>query len=74
MNIKMTTNSKVPTTEPKKTKTNYANYYNQYRNRNGDHMESYQCGWGRGRMGETVQGIRSITGRYNIDRKRVSII
>ena len=29
-------------------------------------------GWGR--MGEKVQGIRSINGRYKIDRERLTII
>ena len=36
--------------------------------RNGGHMEGYQQGRGRGRIGEQVQGIRSIIGRYKIDR------
>ena len=31
-------------------------------------MESYQWGEGGGRMGENVQGIRNINGRYKIDR------
>ena len=30
-------------------------------------MEGYQWGEGRGRMGEKIQGIRSINGRYKID-------
>ena len=29
---------------------------------------------GRGGMGEKVQGIRSITGRYKIDRGRIRIV
>ena len=32
------------------------------------------AGWGRGRVGEKVQGIRSIIGRYKIDRKRLKIV
>ena len=32
-------------------------------------MEGYQWGVGGGRMGEKVQGIRSINGRYKIDVK-----
>ena len=40
--------------------------------RNGDHMESYQRG--EGRTEEQVQGIRSITGRYKIDRGRLRIV
>ena len=31
-------------------------------------MEGYQQGGGGRRMGEKVQGIRSINGRYQIDR------
>ena len=34
-------------------------------------MEGYQCGEGGGRMGEKVQGIRSIIGRHKIDRGEV---
>ena len=36
-------------------------------------MESYQWGEGGGRMGENVQGIRNINGRYKIDRGRLRI-
>ena len=42
--------------------------------RNGDHMEGYQWGRGGWRMGEKVQGIRSINGRYKIDRGRVRMV
>ena len=41
--------------------------------RTGDHMEGYQRGRGGRRMGEKVQGVRSINGRYKIDRGRLSI-
>ena len=37
-------------------------------------MEVYQRGGRRGRMGEKVQGIRSITGRYKIDRRRLKTV
>ena len=37
-------------------------------------MEDYQRGEGGGRMREKVQGIRSITGRYKIDRGRLRIV
>ena len=37
-------------------------------------MEGYQWGLGGGRIGEKVQGIRSIIGRYKIDRGRLRII
>ena len=35
-------------------------------------MEGYQ--WGGGSIGENVQGIRSINGRYKIDRRRLRIV
>ena len=37
-------------------------------------MEGYQQGGGGWRMGEMVQGIRSINGRYKIDRGRLTIV
>ena len=37
-------------------------------------MEGYQWGGGRRRMEEKVQGIRSINGRYKIDRERLRIV
>ena len=37
-------------------------------------MEGYQQGGGRRRMGEKVQRIRSIKGRYKIDRGRLRIV
>ena len=37
-------------------------------------MESYQRGGGEGRIGKKVQGIRSITGRYKIDRGRLRTV
>ena len=37
-------------------------------------MEGYQWGGGGGRMGEKVQGIRSINGRYKVDRGRLRIV
>ena len=36
--------------------------------RYGNYMEGYQQGERRGRMGKKVQGLRSIIGRYKIDR------
>ena len=42
--------------------------------RNGDHMEGYQQGRGGETMGEKVQGIKSINGRYKIDRGRLRIV
>ena len=37
-------------------------------------MEGYQQGGGGGRMGKKVQGIRSINGRYKIDRVKLRIV
>ena len=42
--------------------------------RNGDHLESYQRGGGEGRMGEKLQGIRSIIGTYKIHRGNLRIV
>ena len=71
MNSKMTTNSQLSRTEPK---NKLSKQLEQEQNhRNGDHMEGYQWGEGRGRTGEKVQGIRSIIGRYKIDRGRLRI-
>ena len=39
-----------------------------------NHIEGYQWGGGSGRMGGKVRGIRSITGRYNIDRGMLRIV
>ena len=50
MNSKMTTNSQLLTTEPKKNKNKLSKQLEQEQNhRNGDHMEGYQWGSGRGR-------------------------
>ena len=65
MNSKMTTHSQLSTTELKKLKQKLRKQLEQEQNhRNGDHMESYQQGAGGGRMGEMVEGLRSINGRY----------
>ena len=37
-------------------------------------MEGYQQGSGRGRDGGKVQRIRSINGRYKIDKRRLRIV
>ena len=36
-------------------------------------MEGYHRGQGGGRMGEKIQGITSINGRYKIDRERLIV-
>ena len=67
MNSKITTNSQLSTTEPKKQKLS-KQLEQEQNHRNGDHMEGYQ--WG----GEMVKGIRSTTGRHKIDRGRLRIV
>ena len=75
MNSKMTTNSQLSTTEPKKNKNKLSKQLEQEQNhRNGDHREDYQQGVGWGRVEEKVQGIRSINGRHKIDRGRLRIV
>ena len=77
MNSKMTTNSQLSKTEPKikKHKNKLSKQLEQEQNhRNGHHMEGYQQGGGWGKNGEKVQGIRSISGRYKIDRGRLRIV
>ena len=59
----MTTNSQLSTTKPKKQKQTKQTTRTGTNHRNGDHVEGYQWGRGRGRMGQKVQGIRSINGR-----------
>ena len=63
MNSNMTTNSQLSTTEPKE-KNKLSKQLEQEQNyRNGDHMEGYQQGRRRGRVGGKVQRISSINGR-----------
>ena len=71
----MKTNSQLLTAEPKKQKQKLSKQPEQEQNhRNGNHMEGYQQGEGRRRMGENIQGLRSINGRYKIDRGRLRIV
>ena len=69
----MTTNSQLSTTEPKKQKLS-KQLEQEQNHRNGDQMAGYQWGGEEGRMGEKVQGIRSINGRYKIARGRLRIV
>ena len=74
---KMITNSQLSTTEPKenKNKNKLSKQLEQEQNhRNGDHMEGYRWGGGGWEMEEKIQGIRSIIGRYKIDRERLRIV
>ena len=72
----MAANSQVLTTTPKtKTKANSANNWN--RNRTTEMEITWRVisgGVGEGRVGEKVQRISSINGRYKIDRRRLRII
>ena len=53
MNSKMTTNSKLSTTEPKKNKNKLSKQLEQEQtHRTGDHMEDYQQGGGRREWGK----------------------
>ena len=70
MNSKMTTNSQVLKSEPKKykNKNKLSKQLEQeqiYKNR--DHMEGYQ--WGGQGMGEKVQGIRSINSKQQVQNR-----
>ena len=72
-------NSQLSTTKPKKNKNKNKNELSKQLEqeeiqRNRDHMEGYQWGGGGTRMVEKAQGIRSITGRYKIDRGRLRIV
>ena len=75
MNSKITTNSQLLTTEHKtKNKNKLSKQLKQEQNhRNGDHIEGYQQGSGRGKGGK-VQRISSINGRWKIDRGRLRIV
>ena len=71
----MTTNSQLSTNEHKKkrktTRQKLSKQVGEEQNqRNGHHMEGFQ--WGG--MGGEVQGIRSIIGRYKIDKGRLRIV
>ena len=70
MNFKMTKDLQLSTTELKNKDTNKPSKQleQEQNHKNGDHMEGYQHGWERGRMGEKVQEIKSIIGRYKINR------
>ena len=70
----MTMHSQLSITEPKNKNTLSKQLEQEQNHRNRDHMEGYQWGRNGGRMGEKVQGIRSINGRYKIDRGRLRIV
>ena len=73
---KMTTNSQLSTTKPKKQKQKQTKQTTrtEQNHRKGDDMEGYQWGRGGRRMGGKVQGITSKNGRYKIDRGKLRIV
>ena len=71
MNSKMTTNSQLPT-EPKNKQTNKLS--KQLEQEENPKIEITWHGQGKGWIGVKVQGIRSINGRYKIDRGRLRIV
>ena len=70
----MTTNSQLLKTEPKKKQKQTKQLEQEQNHRNGGHMEGYKWGRGGGKMGEKMQGIRSINSWYKIDRGRLKIV
>ena len=63
MNSKMTTNSQLSTTEPKKQTQKLSKQLEQEQNhRNEDHMEGYQWGGGGGEWGAKVGEVKNSTG------------
>ena len=72
MKSKMTTNYQQPNLK-KNPKLN-KQLEQEQNHRNRDHMEGYQRGGEGGRIGEKVQRIKSINGRYKIDRGRLRIV
>ena len=73
MNSKMTINSQLSTTEPKKQKQT------KQTSRTGTESQKWRSHGGlsagrRGENGEKVQGIRSIIGKHKTDRGRLRIV
>ena len=64
MNSKMTTNSQISTTKPKKTKNKLSKQLGQRQiHRNGDHMEGLSVGRGQGENGGKCTGNKKHTTR-----------
>ena len=76
MNSKMTTNSQLSTTEPKKNTTTKTKQTTRTRTESEKWTShgGFSVGRGRGRIGGgQVQGIKSITGRHKIDGEMLRI-
>ena len=67
INIKITTNNYQQLNLKNKNKLR-KQLEQEQNHRYGDHLEGYQLGNGMGRMEEKMQGLRSIIGRYKINR------
>ena len=63
MNSKVTTNSVINHTKKTKQKQTKQTTRTEENHRNGDHMEGYLQGSGRGREGRKLERISSINGR-----------
>ena len=78
MNSKMTTNSQLSTSEPKRKRKRKRK--TKETTRTGTESEKWRLHVGfsmrrwKGRMGEKVQGIRSILGRHKIDGERSRMV
>ena len=72
--IKKGTDSQLSTTEPKKQKQTKQTTATEQIQRNRDHMKGQQCGGEKGQNRSKIQGIRSIIGRYKIDRGKLRIV
>ena len=71
----MTTNSQTSMTEPKKQKEKLSKQVEQeQKQRNVDHMDCFQWGWGGEEWRGMAQGIRSIIGRHKIDGESLRIV
>ena len=70
MNIKMTTNSQLQLN----LKNKLSKQEQEQNHRYGDHLEGYQLGWERGKMGERCKEKEVQIGRYRIDREMVKTV
>ena len=74
MNSKMTTNSQLSTTEPKKQKQTKKTTRTGTESQKWRSYGGFSAGKGGGRMRAKIQGIRSIIDRSKIDRGRLRIV
>ena len=74
MNSKMTTDSQLSTTEPKKQKPTKQKTRTRTESQKWRSHGGLSVGSGRGRTGEKVQGTRSTNSRHKIDWGRLRIM